>query len=166
MITVTRLTPDHWRLWRQLRLEALHEAPAAFGTTLADWQGAGDTEPRWRHRLTTVALNLIADVTGRPAGMVSGRWSQADAELTSMWVAPFARGQGVGDRLVGAVVAWAQSQGAPRIILSVKTDNAPAIRLYRRHEFTGTGPSPESEPGSPELLFVRWLRAPVTGGDR
>ncbi len=164
MITVQRLTPDDWWAWRHLRLEALREAPEAFGATLADWQGAGDTEQRWRHRLTTVPLNLIADVNGRPAGMAAGTWNQADAELISMWVAPFARGQGVGDRLVDAVVEWAQSQGASRIILHVKTDNAPAIRLYRRHDFTDAGPSPESGTGSPERLFVRFLRHPVTGG--
>lgn len=157
MITVRRLTADDWRQWRELRLEALGEAPAAFGATLADWQGAGDTEQRWRQRLTSVALNVIADVNGRPSGMVSGHWNQADVELISLWVAPFVRGKGVGDRLVIAVVEWAQAQGASRLTLSVKAGNAPAMGLYHRHDFIEAGPSPESEPGSPELLFVRWL---------
>ncbi|MBU7600615.1 hypothetical protein JGS22_024025 [Streptomyces sp. P38-E01] len=38
---------------RLLRLAALAEAPYAFGTTLAQWQGEGDRPDRWRARLAT-----------------------------------------------------------------------------------------------------------------
>src|ERR1700722_14623539 len=51
--------PDDWRLWRELRLAALTEAPGAFGSTLAEWSGAADTEQRWRGRLESVPLNLV-----------------------------------------------------------------------------------------------------------
>lgn len=46
------LTPDDWPIWRELRLAALAEAPQAFGSRLADWQGEGDREERWRDRLS------------------------------------------------------------------------------------------------------------------
>ena len=50
-IAIKVLEVEGWRAWRELRLEALAEAPNAFGSTLAEWQGAGDTEQRWRARL-------------------------------------------------------------------------------------------------------------------
>lgn len=57
MIEAVVVTPDGWRLWRELRLAALAEAPAAFGPTLEEWSGAADTEQRWRAHLEDVALN-------------------------------------------------------------------------------------------------------------
>ena len=157
MILLKVLTPDDWGLWRQLRLAALQEASEAFGSTLADWRGDGDREERWRHRLAAVSFNVIASVNEDLAGMVSGDCNNHGAELISLWVAPFARGQGVGDRLVEAVVQWACHQYVTRLCLSVRDHNAPAIRLYRRQGFRSVGPSPESDPGSPETLFVRYL---------
>jgi hypothetical protein len=59
---------DDWRLWRELRIEALREAPYAFGSKLKDWRGAGDTEERWRARLREVPLNIIARLDGKPGG--------------------------------------------------------------------------------------------------
>lgn len=67
------LTPDDWRAWRQLRLAALAEAPDAFGSRLADWQGDGDREERWRARLGIPgSFNVVAVLDGEPAGLASG----------------------------------------------------------------------------------------------
>lgn len=96
MIETTALGPDGWRLWRELRLAALAEAPDAFGSTLAEWSGAGDTDQRWRARLHGVALNLVLLANGVPVGMVSATApdNQGHIELISLWVAPATQGQG------------------------------------------------------------------------
>jgi hypothetical protein len=43
VIEVCELIPDDWALWRVMRRAALAEAPAAFGSTFAQWFGPGDT---------------------------------------------------------------------------------------------------------------------------
>jgi ribosomal protein S18 acetylase RimI-like enzyme len=141
VIEVQVLGPDDWQLWRELRLEALTESASAFSSTLAQWTGPGDTEERWRARLSTVAMNVVLWLCGAPAGMVSASVRADDAvELISMWVAPPARGRGVGDTAVRAVVNWADRR---EVVLSVKADNKPAIGLYRRHGFVDAGQSPD-----------------------
>jgi GNAT superfamily N-acetyltransferase len=122
-------------------LEALREAPYAFGSTLAEWQGDGDTEERWRARLCSVPRNFVAYLDGAPAGIASGTALDEDGtvELISMWVAPFSRGQGVGDALVDAVVDWARDRGADRVALAVVETNAQASRLYARRGFEDIG---------------------------
>ncbi|MFJ2187096.1 GNAT family N-acetyltransferase [Kitasatospora sp. NPDC087861] len=141
-----RLSSDDWPLWRELRLAALTEAPYAFGSTLADWQGAGDHEARWRSRLEIPgALDLVAVLDGRPVAMASGVPADEDetaAELISLWVGPAARGRGVGDRLIGEIARWAAEQGYATLKLAVNPDNDAAIALYRRNGFADT-----DEPG-------------------
>jgi ribosomal protein S18 acetylase RimI-like enzyme len=141
VIEVQLLGPDDWGLWRQMRLEALEESAAAFSSALAQWTGPGDTEERWRARISNVPLNVVLRLDGAPAGMVSA-YVRADdtAELISMWTAPFARGRGVGDAAVRAVLGWADPRD---VVLSVKADNKPAIALYQRHGFIDAGQSPD-----------------------
>lgn len=144
MIGAVTVTPDGWRLWRELRLAALMEAPRAFGSTLEEWSGAADTEQRWRARLEAVPLNLVITCDGEPAGMVSATAPEGDrpAELISMWVAPDSRGRGVGDEAIRQVLAWVRQKFAgSNVELSVKTDNDHAIHLYQRHGFVDAGPS-------------------------
>ncbi|MFF3446721.1 GNAT family N-acetyltransferase [Streptomyces sp. NPDC002667] len=145
MLELRSLTSDDWPLWRDLRLAALSEAPYAFGSTLAQWQGAGDREERWRARLSIPgAHDLVALLDGLPVGIASGVPGEGpeDVELISMWVAPTARGKGVGDYLIRAVELWGAERGATTLRVSVMPDNRKATALYERHGFTDT-----NEPG-------------------
>lgn len=145
MIEVRVLGSGDWCVWREMRLQALAEAPDAFGSTLAEWQGAGDTEERWRKRLTDVPFNLLAQMDGKPAGMVSATALDATdtVDLISMWVAPFARGRGAGDALISAVMEWAAREGARRVALDVVASNEPATGLYRRNGFEFVDETPD-----------------------
>ena len=133
------LTADDWADFRAVRLESLRDAPEAFGSGLAEWAAAG--EQRWRRRLTDVPCTVLAELDGRAAGVVSGTapGTGGAVELLSLWVAPFARGRGAGDALVGAVLDWAKRHGARRVVLRVHDDNPHARNLYRRNGFVPAG---------------------------
>jgi len=136
------LLPDDWRLWREVRLQALAEAPHAFTSTLAYWQGEGDQEQQWRARLAIPgSRNLIAYLGEHAAGMASGVPASDDPdgiELRSLWVSPGARGKGVGDRFLDDIEQWAAGLGLRTMRLSVMPSNHAAMRLYRRHGFNDT----------------------------
>jgi ribosomal protein S18 acetylase RimI-like enzyme len=148
VIRCRQVTADDWQEWRDLRLRALRDAPEAFSSTLSEWQDAG--ESLWRDRLSSIAYNLIADVDQVPSGMASGAVTVGGAELMSFWVAPFARGRGVGDALLAAVVEWATSARYDTVSLGVRTANRHAIALYNRHGFFDAGPDEQDQkPGQP-----------------
>lgn len=138
---IERMMPDQWARVRAIRLQALSDAPDAFGTTLAEDEG----KPLdiWRERLEHPAgATFLGTQDGDDVGLAVGfPWEgrAAAAGLFAMWVAPAARGSGVGDALVDAVVSWARTQGHAELLLEVANTNEPAIGLYARKGFERTG---------------------------
>lgn len=159
-VTLRVVPTDGWHDWRGVRLAALAESPSAFGSRLADWQGPGDREERWRGRLSIPgAHDLIAELDGEAVGMASGVPDGPRAgEVISMWVAPGARGRGVGDALLRGIGGWAREVGLTRLHLAVRVHNAAARGLYVRHGFEVTGEVVD-ETGEREQLMVLLLPA-------
>ena len=123
---------------RDIRLEALRQAPDAFASTY-DRETAFEAA-EWHRRATRDGsfLAFIPELAV-PAGLVGGFEQEPGvAELVSMFVRPQARGHGVGEALIDAVTAWARNRSATSVHLWVSETNKPAIRLYERCGFTIT----------------------------
>jgi GNAT superfamily N-acetyltransferase len=124
---------------REVRLQALSDAPDAFGSTYekeiartaSDWQ-------RWMSPGVTFILYEPAGARGLVAGL-RDETDPAVVHLMAMWVHPKIRGSGGADELVSAVVAWAGSVGAQLVRLKVIQGNDRARRFYERMGFRSTG---------------------------
>jgi ribosomal-protein-alanine N-acetyltransferase len=57
------------------------------------------------------------------------------ADVQTLAVAPGRQRQGIGSALLAALIEEAQRRGLREVLLEVRTDNAPALRLYVRHGF-------------------------------
>lgn len=135
--TVRLMDVDDWFLYRSLRVAALTDAPEAFGSTLA--REMAFTEETWRQRLAarnTFVAETAGPACGMAAAIVAG---PSTAELVGMWVSPDARGTGAGDRLVLAVLGWANERALSDVRLWVAEGNHHAERLYARNGFRRTG---------------------------
>ena len=141
-----------------MRLDALQEAPYAFGSTHD--REVKLVEADWRRRIMRRAT-FIAEVDGAVAGTVSSGGSDevsGAAALIAMWVDPRYRRRGVGDVLVKTVLEWATERGYVEVFLWVTAVNAAAERLYARHGFVRTGASQDVRPGELEYEMSRSLR--------
>lgn len=159
-LSVRSLTAAEWELYRAVRLRALADAPDAFGSTLEE--EAVLPAAHWEARLVAAAgaddlarsLPLVARLAGESVGLAWGRIEESAPEaahLYQMWVAPEARGAGVGRRLLQAVVDWAIASNARSLSLCVTRGDTPATRLYRAAGFEPVGAEEPLRPGS-ELL--------------
>jgi DNA-binding MarR family transcriptional regulator/GNAT superfamily N-acetyltransferase len=75
---------------------------------------------------------LIARMRSRPVGCGALKFhGDAPAELKRMWVAPEARGLGLGRRLLNELETYAQSHGATAVRLETNDSLREAIALYR-----------------------------------
>jgi GNAT superfamily N-acetyltransferase len=162
---IRRLRPDEWPALRDLRLRSLAADPDAFGSTLERELGFSDAD--WQDRArSTDGVIVVADSADGLIGIAMGaplRERPADTGVFAMWVAPEARGQGIGGQLLDAIVAWARSAGTPSLELGVVTTNAAAIALYGGRGFIDTGERRPLRAGSG--LMMQTMVAPVpTGG--
>jgi GNAT superfamily N-acetyltransferase len=158
-LVLRRLAPTDWAAFRSVRLAALRDAPEAFGSTAADAEKLQEVE--WRRRLEQRAV-FMAESAGQGVGLVAGIAGDqpGEGELISMWVAPAWRGQGVGDRLVEAVLVWATGEGFTSVGLWVANGNPRAEQLYARHGFDATGrvqPMGEERLDRLEFEMRRWV---------
>jgi RimJ/RimL family protein N-acetyltransferase len=149
-MTVRRALPEDWQELRELRLQALADAPDAFLTTLDEARARSDSE--WREWIE----NTVVFVDDEFAGMAGG-FVQEDGipMLIGMWVAPERRGTGLAEALALAVIEWARALGAPRIVLWVVIGNVAAERFYERIGFVPTGVEADLRNGRDrELAFA------------
>ena len=163
MTRVRTLRPDEWRLWQDLRLQALATSPEAFGDTLDRARSQSDSE--WQEIVASSARPdrtfLVVERPGRAVGMARVYLADDDpsrAELFSMWVMPAERGTGAGRALVDAAIDWARSNGVSELTLHVTEGNEPATRLYEACGFVDTGDREPVRPGSGRWEKVMVLR--------
>jgi GNAT superfamily N-acetyltransferase len=142
MVLVRATTLDDWQAMREIRLQALRDAPDAFASTYA--REIAFEQAEWHRRATRDGSFLAYLHDGELAGLAGGFEEEPGVvELVSMFVRPQARGHRVGEALVDAVAVWARGRDAKSVHLWVTETNKPALRLYERCGFTAT---PERQP--------------------
>ncbi|RDI60935.1 GNAT family N-acetyltransferase [Microvirga subterranea] len=166
--TVRRLDPSDAEDYRAIRLKALLTAPEAFGSVHAV-ESARPLEDFAERLASSAVFGAYRD--GRILGMAGFKQETGlrDGHKGFVWgffVAPEARGQGVGAALMEALVAHA-SDVVEQLTLAVVSSNAGAIALYERFGFRSYGVEPRALKGpdgyADEVLMVRFLRDPKAG---
>lgn len=133
---VRETNAQDWVSLKTVRLEALLDAPTAFGVS---YQTAITyTDERWKElaSLESQPHFWVALDRDKPVGMIGAGIDQAGRfNLIGMWLKPELRGSGVAEHLVNTVKARAIDTGYRRVTLSVSPDNIRASRFYRKQGF-------------------------------
>lgn len=145
-VEVIRVCEDDVERLRAIRLEALAGHPEAFSAD-PDVESAFSLD-RWRQGIALRAW-FAAVEGGEWLGIAAfsrdthSRKTAHVGTLGAMYVRAAARGKGVGDALIAAILEEAAKE-VEQIILTVNAENKPAIALYERHGFRPYGKSPRS----------------------
>lgn len=161
MARVERIEEVDWAAFRDVRLRSLLESPDAFGSTY----GAESSQPehawrdwtagRWRGGVAAVFVGRNDDdqVVGTATGAVYEGEPRL-AHVYAMWVAPDARGDGLGRALLVAVEGWGRARGCDRVVLSVTESNTVARRFYEVCGFRETGDREPLREGSEQDVLI------------
>jgi len=160
MVLVREVTAGDWEALRDIRLEALRDAPEAFGSAFA--REVVFEEADWQRRIARGGnfLGYLPEASAtEPAGLIGGfQEDPGVVELVSMYVRPRARGRGVGEALIATVIDWATARNAKSVHLWVTETNKPARLLYERCGFTLTAER-QPLPSNPTLDEVAMSRS-------
>ena len=139
---ILKLPPADWRLYKQIRLESLTEAPQAFSSSYAETLQRPDSH--WQQRLIDAQAGekswlLFAKENDQITGMV-GAFRPVDnpgvVDIISVYVTREKRGQGVASALMAAILAEVGRGGAIHIArLAVTTSQSAAVALYQKFGF-------------------------------
>lgn len=139
-LVIRRLTPDEWKVFREVRLAALADAPGAFWSTLEREKAYNEQE--WRSRLGPERVTAAAFLDGLPVGVAVAEKSEDienAVQLGRMWVSAAARGTGAASMLVDEVNTWARENDYPIVELCITQGNDRAAAFYEREGFEYTG---------------------------
>lgn len=140
-----RLNPSDSNSFQELRLAALRDVPSAFGSSYEEEKEfpSSTLEGRLQVRPDRGVFGAFEATT--LVGLVGlGREDKRKLEhkalIWGMYVAPQARGKGIGRALLLEALALARSAPAIRQVnLCVNASNAPAIQLYESVGFKKFG---------------------------
>lgn len=93
------------------------------------------------HNRYFAARDEERDMLGYAGIALLGPDSDPESEVHTIAVDPAAQGSGIGAMLLRALLDVAETRGGP-VYLEVRTDNEPAIALYRRFGFDVVGLRP------------------------
>jgi ribosomal protein S18 acetylase RimI-like enzyme len=149
---VRRMTAQDWEKSLELRLRALADAPDSFRQTLEEERLRTE---EWAEMARRTAehpdmQSWLAEVDGAEVGITFSRVREDGRTLgiSAMWVAPEARGLGVGRALLDASEDWGRQRGLTAVSLSVAEGNWAAEELYRSSGYEPTGASEPLRDGS------------------
>ena len=145
-ISVRRLGVADVPALRELRLESLRLHPECFGADLEAEEAMSVDDMAARMHTGYSFGGFVDDglsglvVFVKPKNKKTGH----TGDLGAMYVRANARGTGLGDALVEAVIDQAVATGTEQIKLLVNAENPHAIKLYERHGFRPVGKYPNS----------------------
>jgi ribosomal protein S18 acetylase RimI-like enzyme len=139
-LMIRPLRADEAELYREIRLEALRLHPEAFGASFEEESARGVVWFAERLAANTIFGGFRGEALLGTAGFMpeTGLKRAHKGHLWGMYVRPEARGSGLAQGLVAAVVDHARGR-VEVLLLSVTEGNVPARRLYEAFGFAAWG---------------------------
>lgn len=169
-VVVVPMTVQDWPHVKRIYSAGIEAGHATFESTVPTWEQF-DSSRLVDHRLVAVASD--GAVVGWAACVaVSARPVYAGVVEHSVYVAPGARGTGIGGLLLGELIDSTEQAGIWTIQSSIFVENTASLKLHERHGFRTIGIRERVAKATVGPAAGRWRdtvlverRSTVTGND-
>lgn len=138
--TLRRLLPNEWQAYRDIRLEALKNEPAVFGSNY-DREFAF-TEDEWRKRLSNhdqaMFILVFHDEVIGITGVLIHHEDREAVKLIASYIRREHRGKGLSTLFYRARLDWAISRGFKKAIVSHRASNTASKAANQKFGFRYT----------------------------
>ena len=138
---IRRLTGSDWKYFRQIRLEALREEPAAFAASAEDFETLSEAQLK---EMLANKMTFVAFSDSEPIGIMSIVPQQLKKRrhrgtLIFVYLRASFRNRGLSRALHAALTDCARAAGIWQIELQVNAENREAIEFYERQGYNKIG---------------------------
>jgi L-amino acid N-acyltransferase YncA len=138
LVVIEPMKSEHADQVLAIYQEGLNTRNASFETIAPDWS-TWDSNHLAEHRFVAIDTHTGAVLGWVALSAVSSRCVYAGVVEESVYVHPAARGQGVGRRLLDAVIASSEQAGLWTIETGIFPENEASIALHRAAGFRVVG---------------------------
>lgn len=103
-------------------------------------------------------LYLVAEIEGKVVGSCGMTNICNEGNIDNVVVAEAFRGQGIGQLLLGELIAAGEQEGVEDFTLEVRVSNAAAIHVYKKMGFVSEGIRPGFYEKPVEDAMIMWRR--------
>ncbi len=142
---IKQLTVDDWKIWKELRLEALKNSPESFGSSYEEEVNWPDLDFQNSLTKSDIFGVFVADSLISCAGFYtlnSAKTRHRDV-IWGMYTKEEYRGQGIASALIEKVINHARSR-VTQLHLTCVTSNLGAVAFYQKHGFKIYGEEPNA----------------------
>ncbi len=130
------LRPEHWPEVARIYAAGIATGNATFETDVPSWE-AWDVSHLQQHRFVAISSDAVLGWVA--ASAISDRCAYAGVVEHSVYVAPEARGQGVGRLLLEGLIASTEAAGVWTIQSGIFPENLASLALHERVGFRRIG---------------------------
>jgi ribosomal protein S18 acetylase RimI-like enzyme len=157
MISIRRISIGEYKLYRQIRLASLKEAPYAFSSTYesalgrskVSWKDQADGSAQGSDKAIFIAVsdNVLIGI----AAIYRTEGNPENGEVLQVWISPEYRGKQVSNLLFDELFKWAKVNKFTAIDAKVIQGNERALYFYHKYGFDKIGT--EENNGITEVLL-------------
>ncbi len=148
MENVVRIRSAHrneWRVWKDIRLEALQDAPESFGERYQDAMEKDDA--RWQRDFQKVMESekqeiFFAAADNLVVGLLFVFVRDQDTKIGGiggLWIAPEYRKKGIGKQIVEKAMEWMRGKNLQAVTFWNNKSGEASSKFYEKLGFTYTG---------------------------
>ncbi len=142
---IKQLTAEDWKIWKELRLEALKNSPESFGSSYEEEVNWPDLD----FQNSLIKSDIFGIFVDNSLVSCAGFYSLNSAKtkhrgvIWGMYTRPEYRGQGIASALIRTIISHAKSHVA-QLHLTCVTTNLGAVAFYQKHGFKIYGTEPRA----------------------